>query len=1755
MLKRPDLMAAYRPKLAISKEKVNELFILINDMDTQKLKEFTISRNIQLNVEDSNTGDNLMHKVMNIINSKIKEFHKLNMIKFLYTNGVNPDEPNKENITPLHLACKYQYTSIVSYLVSLGVDINYQDNFGMTPFHYALQGNILLHEVKEVDNIILNENKTDVNKKEKLIEINKLLWELIKDSPFISSIKNTVDNSIFSDTSLELKCIELYKKIALQTTNLKMEDNNNILINGIKDIKSEIKKNIETAWGNFNAVDKDLEIHYRNENSFHLPNKKLSPLKNTNINHTVKERVSEVKKNIKKICKEYSYVENTQIDKKPFYKIYSDFFNNFEKDLFIKTHFHLNQPFGTSVPIPNPNPPPPTILLNENIYVLRNDDSLVYAWNDCMNFFLNDNSIDWADNIIIWEDSFFYGGSRDITIDHNMNLIRRIDSYDMDINKKIFHILSYKDETYDLSWFTPDFATDPRFTIDFPIEEEQICITLVYNIVFDISLEEMENNKGTYSPDGLSYYEKWRNLFTLKKKNWGSILYAMYCEYVCRSSDDNLTGTLKSTISVLSQILGTKEEDYNFVNLNVYITNAFKKFYISEYMTSGNPLDSITSASLYVLLSEESRLDNIDFMSFNDIINPLVTAYITTPNNNNLRTLIITVLEAINKMKYKPFKSDILQLLTFITNGMKDIQSFSFDVNEPDVMDRQYDSKYDRNEGSNINNIIDIMKDYMHYTLFSMIYHLIETSSDINNITFSDGSIDLFNNLGLDVDDIFDNVKALSINKLIEARFLGLYYKGLIPMFDFNEDYEAMGNNMTLYCGIQEGNTMKRIFLHNHDNIGFIGPIGNRSHYFDINDDLVSTVNNDGTEVLSLPLIGNYLRNSRPDFLTDDKRMNYYIYKEHKYRPPIKEIEKYNKIRNQNMFQKIYKTLLIDGYLGNNLNSLIDSNKLLSKVFLDIYPVMSVLVDFINNEYESQNKTPDKFKDIIDNLNKYNGYILLYTYLFKNQDFYSLPKFNYYELPSPNNISNFLYYDNPNENVDLSFDIRFQDVKPFIPHETVINEDKHVISIMTTLKIPDLYKNLLRGKYNVDNNSLVMSKKSKLPPSMKSILPEFYRFSLISLLVQTFETNKIDQLNDILDKIKIIRGNKSINNENVDLYFIAGKMIVELVKNIMKDYVDNTTRKILVETLNIRLEPMKINEELIVNISQFEFPFNNTNIDIIVDSDEYMMNLYQFSDEYTINNINCNAIENNIDKCLMFPNKFIIYPEEYANSELLNVKYELKVDDMLYVKLLEQSADPYVLDSNSMSAIFPVLKMHNHNVLEKLRSIDMISINEFSNIKPYDYLKSEYFAHISKLTNDKLLFSEWLSNFVCYHSFDVKNLILSNASYKNNIPNYLDTSFETAFYITNQYLSNYVLSKNNSDINDLVGWNLNLNTYFFMNKILPNKNIYSKNIHNFIDDIKENNECKIKKLKDYLDKISGDNIKQPIIDTINKYTENNVKISNILDNADKLTKQKIDNNNIFDKYNILVSNNGIIQRGTLIKLFDEMFKNDDLNDSFDLLTFKIIEIEKNIFSDEAFYLSSFKTLKTIRTFYEYTNELSTVYMTCGKYRNMNYVLNFVYESIKFLTLNFIIFPYEMLLRNMLNIYIYNKYPNINITQSNIKIDEILSRVHSSEDKNNLYVLNNIVLDKIVKSTSKIFKDKEEEQHYNIETTNDILENYISLLDINDDVFKKNMETINSYFDVFIQRTIMNWRIIIENTFKFNINNGRIIKSIYEIVKN
>ena len=129
----------------IDNSKRLELFNIINSLNTHELLQYSLINKISLNQCNDN-DDNLIHIVIRLNTPGITEQSKLNVIKFLVQNEVNPDKPNKNNNTPLHLACEMQYLKITDYLLKLGVNVNFRDNMENSAFHYLLTGDIKLQD-------------------------------------------------------------------------------------------------------------------------------------------------------------------------------------------------------------------------------------------------------------------------------------------------------------------------------------------------------------------------------------------------------------------------------------------------------------------------------------------------------------------------------------------------------------------------------------------------------------------------------------------------------------------------------------------------------------------------------------------------------------------------------------------------------------------------------------------------------------------------------------------------------------------------------------------------------------------------------------------------------------------------------------------------------------------------------------------------------------------------------------------------------------------------------------------------------------------------------------------------------------------------------------------------------------------------------------------------------------------------------------------------------------------------------------------------------------------------------------------------------------------------------------------------------------------------------------------------------------------------------------------------------------------------
>jgi hypothetical protein len=97
----------------------------------------------------------------------------------------------------------------------------------------------------------------------------------------------------------------------------------------------------------------------------------------------------------------------------------------------------------------------------------------------------------------------------------------------------------------------------------------------------------------------------------------------------------------------------------------------------------------------------------------------------------------------------------------------------------------------------------------------------------------------------------------------------------------------------------------------------------------------------------------------------------------------------------------------------------------------------------------------------------------------------------------------------------------------------------------------------------------------------------------------------------------------------------------------------------------------------------------------------------------------------------------------------------------------------------------------------------------------------------------------------------------------------------------------------------------------------------------------------------------------------------------------------------------------------------------------------------------------------------------------------------------------------------------------------------------------------------VKNSVPIFDNQNDESTFSFESTKITLDNVCLSFNIDgfitddksDDYRNKinnlsnAIKEINSYFDTFVNKTILNWWVVIENVFKFDINQGRIVECI------
>jgi hypothetical protein len=340
--------------------------------------------------------------------------------------------------------------------------------------------------------------------------------------------------------------------------------------------------------------------------------------------------------------------------------------------------------------------------------------------------------------------------------------------------------------------------------------------------------------------------------------------------------------------------------------------------------------------------------------------------------------------------------------------------------------------------------------------------------------------------------------------------------------------------------------------------------------------------------------------------------------------------------------------------------------------------------------------------------------------------------------------------------------------------------------------------------------------------------------------------------------------------------------------------------------------------------------------------------------------------------------------------------------------------------------------------------------------------------------------------------------------------------------------------------------------YLYANENLNELNVYLNEKDNLIEDLISNITMEISKIDNKILKLNKGRTQDKYEQVKDKLkTDQSIYLS-LMSTSQVLVKKDLNENKILARYELISNNNGV-----LTKMLSKLINMNELDKSYDLLTLQSLKKENSIFNNKT-VAPKLETLKPIRIFYDQTNKLSNIYFEFGKYCNDNKVLTFVRELLLMITVNFLIYPYYLLLRKVLTLYFKSLYPNDTIGETFTKVEYCLTNDLLKPGRKSIReILLAEVPIKLLLNSVQIFNNEQEEVEFTQQSIKEILDTVTDLLTVNpifsipsdSPIMKNTIKEINAYFDTFTNKTILNWLVVIENVFKFNINQGRIIKSI------
>lgn len=1778
-----------------------ELFNLASKLDTYELLQFSLINQVPLDFVNDD-GECLIHEVINIDPRKASQHAKLNVIKFLVQNKVNPDKPNKYNQTPLHLACNLQLDLIVEYLLSINCNPNFQDSQGKTPFHYLLTGYIKTIDTShEVMDFIPPPKKKDVGKLEDLLKLKTLLWEMMQDPnkyPLRNTIQNTISAIIEEDPIIQTRRMETEKSLVKLALSDSPIDKTPEITQIVNLSRKKISDKILKLFDGFSDLD-NFQIHEKEETSWSpIPTLNEGLIKDGNVKKVIKLKMRNIHSEIKQLSSDFKVINsisNNSTDN-GFNAIFMEYlWNNveissnvdgrgvymkkFKPDIFteINDNFrHELAPDNASAIIDFENHRyiggPREIRCIQTSYVQQLTDIFNLSEKQQILFMLR-APISFAELMKLKSNNILNDFKN--FVNNNPNLVNNeITAILRDTGKAVWAVV------------TPEFT---QFKADYfaYLYLSYLAIMEPTNINSIRELNSVPTSRDLFTFNASRFARKWYEIYMKGNVNLSSWIYNMWADLICKSSDSNLVGHIYGRQMMLLAGL----QNYNTNKLRGII-NAHKPHLIAEILNVNLNKNVALGKIIVLLITENVTEVLLNIMNTNHLDDTWISDPRISPILNNdikyTHKLIYEFLQnngdydinPVNQIPWEVYYNNFSPVNKVSTDTLCEIILANIDnmENKPmkqTILDTIYFfRKLDFSNPANLNTSIDEFKKLTTNELFPVTPGgLIDTTRVIIpvnlSVTYSPSYYSVIN---------YENEpNTLNTSNLIISHLLGLYYDGLVPTiyYDNNIDIDIFGNNL------KSNHTISPL------------PSSNR-----INDN-------------EIPFLLNFI-NLDPvrDILNYNLKYDYYDIHNGEFRSPSWHSYMLLLLSNIKRYQdKIVELLSLPGNTNSIINNLMDGKPSdLGKLYMVLHPCIVTYSMLLDNTIQQviDYKTPKEnsslinkfklFKDWIkeytkpitgsnkfnqDNftvlLNRMNSIFFIYYYIFSPGKLIKLPKFSYYQIPRKDPSPYYYYNNSSSKLVNI---VSGED----IPQTTNPVTEDHKSS-----KLSGFLNGLSLGNYNamlddyrrmhflVDMGSVAKSfianKSAGLPPSLYSSLTEFYKYAIISLVRQVIETisngkgnaTSIEEriFNTAQDIIKTV--NVKVTEYDLSIY----NLICRLAQEIMKEKINFDLQRNIVSTYeNISGVPptFKIPGTLLVLPQEVKVDMTEIKLDIR---------------KATRNLVNLYSVVMKSDKS----NLFVLYPNDLTNINRLRSKYGIHINDKIIDILLKYQASPFITNYEGLTPIYPLLKNYKYDLVRRMKQ-NGIDFRNFNGESPIQAMIIESQNNLNKVLNYykptdniKTLFE----NIDTYLYNDIKALIQSNEVFGNNILLYLPESFNICSYLSLQYLSEHLYNIDNvftidDCINTLSLFNISIRN---MNKNYLGENLSSLGI---VDDpdvlIAQTlyNERE-QRLQDAMNK-------QKAIDTqgsINAirgigYLATRVQNSSLLQDLNseitRLTREKQALKVITDRSNILGNMSRLdfkiikryrdlnLDRILTINAWEKLLGKSTPNNP-NLVSIYLLEKYKFIIENPT--PSQLNDLLIIKKAFEHLSKMGEHYFNTPKFTDENRPLRFVEDMLNYITELVIGNGIELMVRRVLLTYFSEtilqptRYKLINYDTVTEMINYILEEPLLGQTMSFRDQIYKVVCPKLVKNSANIFENSSEEQGHVIQPVRDIITNLFQQLEnspikLPSEIMLILRRDVVNYFDTFTSRLITLWHVNFENILMFFINNYRCLETLVSLLE-